>query len=591
MATYFGYAEKQADSYINWAAIGKSMSDTLAEEMRIREEKKAAIDNASVEFGQELDKAPQGDHKGMNQWALEYANNAQQARLMQDKLLKSGQLSMKDYMVMRQNVVDGTSQAFDLMKEYQEEYKAKMDAYNKGESSDIEPWLMGEVEGFANFSESSLYINPTNGVVNVGKMVVGEDGVRRMSDNPNDFATVNSLRNRIKARYKKFDVQSNVGKYVGTLGNQIRTITDIKNKYLRGTITQILDPTQVGNLPADAQGIVKTFAQVEIDMLQALIVNPNDASSVLLDAVDFVPGTSDAYTPTWSKEEAAADPSKILYQTDPKSGIPAPVLSEQQRQVAMDYLKTQARLMYDKVEKVQVVGANERPQQQEWQARLSRDRAARERLMKDWQMIRNGTDEEKKAALAAITGNPIMQGKGLMKLSIQGDKVLFEYSDPKFNKPVDITDDAESFFRSGTEAFGDYTDSELKKYGKGDRYYGGNGLSSSRQGEPVKTDYTSQLNTMANSAKITEDDPTETANKLIEQCFGDLGFSITPRSEWGVSGKPDFVDITPYNGNTQSFNVDNTSSESAMQQFLKQNADPNLASQKFGGSSVNYSTK
>ena len=199
MATYFGYAEKQADSYINWAAIGKSMSDTLAEEMRIREEKKAAIDNASVEFGQELDKAPQGEHKGMNQWALEYASNAQQARLMQDKLLKSGQLSMKDYMVMRQNVVDGTSQAFDLMKEYQEEYKAKMEAYNKGESSDIEPWLMGEVEGFANFSESSLYINPTNGVVNVGKMVVGEDGVRRMSDNPNDFATVNSLRNRIKA--------------------------------------------------------------------------------------------------------------------------------------------------------------------------------------------------------------------------------------------------------------------------------------------------------------------------------------------------------------------------------------------------------
>ena len=382
MATYFGYAEKQADSYINWAAIGKSMSDTLAEEMRIREEKKAAIDNASVEFGQELDKAPQGEHKGMNQWALEYASNAQQARLMQDKLLRSGQLNMKDYMVMRQNVVDGTSQAFDLMKEYQEEYKAKMDAYNKGESSEIEPWLMGEVEGFANFSESSLYINPTTGVVSVGKMVVGEDGVRRMSDNPNDFTTVNSLRNRIKSRYKKFDVQSNVGKYVSKLGNQIRTINDIKNKYQRGTITEILDPTQVENLPADAQGIVKTFAQAENLMLQALIVNANDASSVLLDAVDFVPGTSDAYTPTWSKEEAAADPSKILYQTDPKSGVPAPVLSEEQRQVAMDYLKTQARLMYDRVEKVQVVGANERPQQQQWQAQLARDTAARERFMK-----------------------------------------------------------------------------------------------------------------------------------------------------------------------------------------------------------------
>lgn len=596
MATYFGYAEKQADSYINWAAIGKSMSDTLAEEMRIREEKKAAIDNSSVGFGQELDKYPQGEHKGMNQWALEYANNAQQARLMQDKLLRSGQLNMKDYMVMRQNVVDGTSQAFDLMKEYQEEYKAKMDAYNKGESSEIEPWLMGEVEGFANFSESSLYINPTTGVVNVGKMVVGEDGVRRMSDNPNDFATVNSLRNRIKARYKKFDVQSNVGKYVSTLGNQIRTINDIKNKYQRGTITEILDPTQVGNLPADAQGIVKTFAQAENDMLQALIVNPNDASSVLLDAVDFVPGTSDAYTPTWSKEEAAADPSKILYQTDPKSGVPAPVLSEEQRQVAMGYLKTQARLMYDRVEKVQVVGASERPQQQQWQAQSARDTAARERLMKDWQMIRNGTEEEKKAALDAITGNPIMQGKGLMKLSIKDDKVLFEYSDPKFNKPVDITDDAESFFRSGTEAFGDYTDSELKKYGKGDRYYLGKELSSARQGEPAKpqSNVNRYQNFQSALATITPDDFKKTDNdlaKVLESALG--GFGFTFKSNDGGAGNQ-YVSVTPPGGLT-SFTIDANayySGEDDRNDFLQkisERINQENANSILPESSINYS--
>lgn len=574
MATYFGYAEKQADSYINWAAIGKSMSDTLAEEMRIREEKKAAIDNASIEFGQELDKAPQGEHKGMNQWALEYASNAQQARLMQDKLLKSGQLSMKDYMVMRQNVVDGTSQAFDLMKEYQEEYKAKMEAYNKNESSEVEPWLMGEVEGFANFSESSLYINPTNGVVNVGKMVVGEDGVRRMSDNPNDFATVNSLRNRIKARYKRFDVQSNVGKYVGTLGNQIRTITDIKNKYQRGTIAEILDPTQVGNLPADAQGIVKTFAQAENDMLQALIVNPNDASSVLLDSVDFVPGTSDAYTPTWSKEEAAADPSKILYQTDPKSGIPAPVLSEEQRQVAMDYLKTQARLMYDRVEKVQVVGANEpTPPRAKTEAELANEAYQKEResLMIYWQKLYSGTKAEKDAALKAIAGSPIMQDKGIerLKFSADGNRIEFEYEDPSKNRnDINLLTDPKSFFSQGTEVFGNPTEAEVAKFGKGNYVTGGAGMSASRG-----VNYKPALNTLAdNQAWIVQGSDQETATHLAEQ-FGGLGFQFIPEG--------DRITIKGYRGKTESFDIESQKDVIRMRQFIKDYPDPKLAGQKF----------
>lgn len=593
MATYFGYAEREADSYINWAAIGKSMSDMLAQEAKIREEKKAAIDQESIEYGQQLDKAPQGEHKGMNQWALEYANNAQQARLMQDKLLKSGQLNVKDYMVMRQNIMDGTSQAFDLMKEYQDEYKSKMERDANGISSEIEPWLMSEAEGFSNFSESSLYINPTDGTVNIGKMVVGPDGVKKMSDNPNDFSTINSLRNRIKDRYDRFDVKANVSKYVSTLGTEINALASIKDKYQRGSVSELLDITQRTNLPVDAQGIIKTFEQAENDMLQSLIVNPNDAASVLLDAVDFVPGTTDVYTPTWSEEEAKADPSKILYKTDPKSGRPTPQLSDDQRQVVMDHLKTQARLMYDKKEQIQIVGANERPQQQQWQAMLAKDNAEKARIMKDWQLIRTGTPEQKKAALDAITGSPSLQAKGLMKLSLSadGNQVLFEYSDPKFNKPVNITDSPEDFFRAGTEAFGQYTDADLKKYGTGDRYYGGGGLSSSRKGEPAKVDYSSQINIMANSAEVQEDDPTLTANKLIEQGFGDLGFSITPRSEYGISGKTDFVDITASNGTTQSFNVDDLSSQSAMQNFLKQNADPNLASQKFGGSGVisNYS--
>ena len=56
----------------------------------------------------------------LNEFALTYANNAQEMRLMQDKLLKSGQLSLKDYNIGRANLTQGTTQLFDLSKKYQD---------------------------------------------------------------------------------------------------------------------------------------------------------------------------------------------------------------------------------------------------------------------------------------------------------------------------------------------------------------------------------------------------------------------------------------------------------------------------------------
>ena len=43
MPTYYKYAERSADSQVNWAEVGKGISDMLADEVKIREEKKAEI--------------------------------------------------------------------------------------------------------------------------------------------------------------------------------------------------------------------------------------------------------------------------------------------------------------------------------------------------------------------------------------------------------------------------------------------------------------------------------------------------------------------------------------------------------------------
>jgi len=41
--TYYKYAERESDSQVNWASVGKDMSDMLAETNRVREEKKLLL--------------------------------------------------------------------------------------------------------------------------------------------------------------------------------------------------------------------------------------------------------------------------------------------------------------------------------------------------------------------------------------------------------------------------------------------------------------------------------------------------------------------------------------------------------------------
>jgi hypothetical protein len=236
MATYYKYAERSAGSQVNWAEIGKNLTETLQEESRIREEKKAAIDEATRQYGLELEKSPQGDSTTLNQWGLDFASDAQEARLLQDRLLKQGKLKLKDYTVMRQNLTDGTNIAFNLLDEYNAEYKEKMERFKATDPANasqlLETWLMEQAEGFSNYQNSKLYINPTTFAVNVAK-VNRKNGVEEMSTNPNDFTTVNELRNRIKARYDRFDSDKYLAQQVALLG------TEIQAELKSGTSTKV----------------------------------------------------------------------------------------------------------------------------------------------------------------------------------------------------------------------------------------------------------------------------------------------------------------------------------------------------------------
>ena len=122
MATYVNYAERNAADQVDWSAIGSSISKTLLDERDRREKAKKDIADASNADAETLANAPMGQSKGINDFTLEFANNAEQFRLMQNRMLESGRMKLKDYNIGRANLMSGTQQLFNLSKEYNAVY-------------------------------------------------------------------------------------------------------------------------------------------------------------------------------------------------------------------------------------------------------------------------------------------------------------------------------------------------------------------------------------------------------------------------------------------------------------------------------------
>lgn len=291
MATYYKYAERDASNQVNWAEITSNMVNSLKEAEAIRESKRQAINDATAELGATLSEAPQGDHRGLNEFAMTYANNAQQMRLMQDQLLKSGQLKLKDYNIGRANLTQGTTQLFNLGKKYQAIYSDRMKKFQDGTTSQLDADMLARLEGFSNFSNHEAYINPTNGQVSIGKLVEKDvDGkkVVTMDRTPGNFTTVQQLNFSLSQEILKYqleDLDAEVAKFADTYlttDGLYRTIDDVRQ--------------------------MKDFDLMVNDMVQSQVQIPNGVASILK---DYVGG----FNTVFNKEDQ--DENSILMIEDP----------------------------------------------------------------------------------------------------------------------------------------------------------------------------------------------------------------------------------------------------------------------------------
>jgi len=315
MATYYKYAERQEDAYVDWSAIGKEVSDSLLAEKKFREDTKAKIDEDTRKLGVFIDNAPQGQFQDGNKFTLQYASDAQQARLLQDKLLKSGQLSLKDYTVQRQNLNDGTGQVFDLSKLYQENYKSRMERVQKGELQALNIANLASVEGFADFSKSQAVINAKDGTVSIAGLEVDPaTGLKKVTSN---IVPVSVLKGKILAEIPTFKVDDAMNKAKAGLGSRVETLYNAATITGAGTLTQLTGVGAIGRYPQYA-GVIKDFNNALDNQVASWFSNPYNLSSVLTENT----GNYSSESFTYDKEAAKADPSKILLKINTSTQLP-----------------------------------------------------------------------------------------------------------------------------------------------------------------------------------------------------------------------------------------------------------------------------
>ena len=405
MATYVNYAERNAADQVDWSAIGSSISKTLLDERDRREKAKKDIADASNADAETLANAPMGQSKGINDFTLEFANNAEQFRLMQNRMLESGRMKLKDYNIGRANLMSGTQQLFNLSKEYNAVYDEKMKRMQDKESQAFETWAMGNIEGYSNFNNSGGFIDPTTGKVAVAKKIKKtlSDGtiVYEISKSPNDFKSVNELRNIINVKYNRFKVSENLQSEVDKMGEYVDVLMKDGVKTLE-----------------DAKKSPE-YQKVRNEYINSIIeTNPDDVMSILTNylgaVVDKEGKPGDAFDFTYDPDEAATSEKWILMkkneQTDRFEADFSTANGKKQKEMARKALQSKFDSMVDVKETARQEFAPQRP--------TSTDKTYARTLRKNADLARDITD-----VLTNPNTQDVQAGLGILReygLNIRG---------------------------------------------------------------------------------------------------------------------------------------------------------------------------
>jgi hypothetical protein len=455
MATYYKYAERSADSQVNWAEVGKGISDMLTEEVRLREEKKAAYEEAYRIDTEKLVNAPQGTWQDGNATVNNFAHDMMAQQLIDYKLLKSGVMNERDYTLRRENYKSGTNTVFDLQKILQAEKAKTIEAYQKGEIQALNISNMADVESYTDFANAKIDIDPYNPNINMSiyetRMVDGKE-VRVLKKT----SPVNVLKGQLLQKVPAFKLDEAVTKDVASLAVDSDFIYKAASTMGAGSITKLIGYGAIAGEYAkkdkDGNPLYPEFADSVGKMRDAItqtvnkyFSDPYAVSSILTENT----GKYSAESYTVSREEAAKDKTKLLKTLDPKTGLyvldkNGPHYKEQEQE-AREYVE---KLILSKLDaKREIVPISKEPIQYapEYVTSGKKGAEAQEVAAGYWNKILFAkTPQEAQAAADVLIGTPRAIEMELTKMDFTSNpgSVLLKYANPAKNRTIKMFDES-----------------------------------------------------------------------------------------------------------------------------------------------------
>lgn len=413
MPEYYGYAEREASAYVDWASLGKNLTETVQKSYEIREERKRKLDEVMQKNYSELADAPSGLNQDINRAITSQVSNSKQFIGNAYKLMKAGILKPEDYTLVMQNQKEDTKAIFDNAKNWQAAWAKTQESVINGDGSQAMLDVQSDVASFGKFKDMDFMINPVTGRISASKMITNANG-ERVKGQSLSMQQLNVLMNQEIKKYNMTEKLVSAQKAIGDFINSDIVQSGIQRQ---GSITKITDAR-----------VQDSFNKAKNTFIKEVMANPFNTMSILRDYVGEDPNTGTAYRVSTNPADKGKD--GIVFLADPDGdGSSEPQLTDEQKKVVEQYATDQFIGLFDRKVEKEATAAIAPSYPPEYIALRGDKAREKEMAVGAWSTLYWGDAQQKRDAAQTLLGTTIAQEQGLVDIDLETvpDSVVLKF--------------------------------------------------------------------------------------------------------------------------------------------------------------------
>ena len=447
MATFYKYKSREGEDQVDWRGITKGISDDLSRIQGEREQKRVDIDNAVLTTLETIADKPLGTDAARNEITSDYAAQASAIALENQRLLKTGQMSLKQYNSVTNTAGSSTKKLFNLTRQYQENYQRHMDALKPDkdgliQGSGLGALLRKQAETLGDPTNTKYYMDPQSGSAYIarvrkkGEATKEGANIRTIDGQAYSLMDVSTAQNIITMdvnRYQAEQVADRIAKAAGivtevVMKENVKTRTDSFNR--------IFQKDADGDILVDKNDnkVLSEIGEAVTSQIRASFASPMDYASMLYDTLNKPSiaknDDDDGYTNLLTGKVYEGDvKDAIIFITENSQQVPklTDAQEKQAQEGVLDIIRSKMGITETAMREM---GMNDA---QKEAARLARERlkfrkdekkkgqAGEKSIATNMTKLFFGTEEQADAAANFIRGLP---GNSNLRIQLDGDRMI-----------------------------------------------------------------------------------------------------------------------------------------------------------------------